>query len=126
MKVARFRGSRFGCIAAAALATAAALLAGPTALQAQENITEVIVIHGGTSSIQPPPGYVKVNADLNAGAGGDFIYVCYKKGVAAPITGLCVTLDGGTPPPDAEYTKIDVDLNRNAGGQHIYLSYLKQ
>lgn len=88
---------------------------------AQEIISEVIVIRGSSSGIQPPAGYVKVNADLNAGAGGDYIYVCYKKGVGAPITGLYVTLDSGSPPPNPKYTRINVDLNDGAGGDYIYL-----
>jgi hypothetical protein len=65
--------------------------------------------------------------DLNAGAGGDYIYVCYKRGVGAPITGLCVTLGsgGGTPLPDARYTRIPVDLNDGAGGEYIWLWWTK-
>jgi hypothetical protein len=91
--------------------------------RAQEYISEVIVIRGGNSGIQPPAGYVKFPYDLNKGAGGDYIYVCYKKGVGAPITGLCVTLgkSGGTPPADARYTRINVDLNDGAGGDYIWL-----
>jgi hypothetical protein len=91
----------------------------------QDIISEVIVIRGGSSGIQPPAGYVKINADLNAGAGGDYIYACYKKGVGAPITSLCVTRDGGAPLPDAKYTRINVDLNDGAGGDYIYLWYTK-
>lgn len=101
----------------------AACLFLPGQARAQEVISEVIVIQGGSSGIQPPAGYVKINADLNAGAGGDYIYVCYKKGIGAPITGLCVTLGsgGGTPAPDAKYTIIPVDLNDGAGGDYIWL-----
>jgi len=88
---------------------------------AQDAVSEVTVIYGGSSSIQAPEGYTKINVDLNMGSGGDFIYVCYKKGVGAPITGLAVTLGGGAPPTDAVYTRINVDLNRNAGGDYIWL-----
>ncbi|MDH3198244.1 MAG: hypothetical protein OEO21_08390 [Candidatus Krumholzibacteria bacterium] len=111
------RSSKGACM----LAVAAACLALAGAARTQENISEVIVIYGGSSGIQPPAGYVRINADLNAGAGGDYIYLCYKKGVGAPITGLYVTLDGGSPPPSPKYTRINVDLNRHAGGDYIYL-----
>ncbi|HEU4366265.1 MAG TPA: hypothetical protein VFT13_12465 [Candidatus Krumholzibacteria bacterium] len=100
-----------------------ACLVLPGQAWAQEVISEVMVIRGSSSGIQPPAGYVKINADLNAGAGGDYIYVCYKKGIGAPITGLYVTLGsgGGTPAPDAKYTRIPVDLNDGAGGDYIWL-----
>ena len=78
------------------------------------------MIYGGHAGIQPPAGYTKVNVDLNRNAGGDFIYVCYKKGVGAPITGLYVTT-GYHPPVDQKCTIIPVDLNRNAGGAYLYL-----
>ncbi len=100
------------------------LLLQPVAL-AQDSISEVTVIYGGSSGIQPPPGYTKVDVDLNRGAGGDFIYVCYKRGIGAPVTDLAVTLNGDSPPAGAAWTKIDVDLNRNAGGDYIYLWYTK-
>ena len=92
---------------------------------AQDCISEITVIYGGSPGIQPPAGYTKIAVDLDQGAGGDFIYVCYKKGVGAPITGVAVTLDGGAPPSDAVYTRINVDLNRNAGGDYIWLWYTK-
>jgi len=98
-------------------------LAGVTL--AQQTITEVTVIRGGSSGIQAPAGYTKIPADLNAGAGGDYIYVCYKKGVGAPITSLFVTRNGGAPPADPRYTRINVDLNDGAGGDYIWLWYTR-
>ena len=97
----------------------------PAPATAQDCISEITVIYGGSAGIQPPAGYTKINVDLNLGAGGDFIYVCYKKGVGAPVTGLAVTLGGSPPPPDAVYTRIDVDLNLGAGGDFIWLWYTK-
>ncbi|MCP4050868.1 MAG: hypothetical protein GY730_09215 [bacterium] len=41
-------------------------------------ITEVGILAGGTSSIQPPQGWIKVPVDLNGGADGAWIYFCYK------------------------------------------------
>jgi hypothetical protein len=99
------------------------LLATPA--HAQEAISELTVINGGSSSIQPPAGYTKINVDLNQGAGGDYIYLCYKKGVGAPITGIAVTINDNPPPSDAEYTRIDVDLNRGSSGDFIWLWYTK-
>jgi hypothetical protein len=100
-------------------------LVSPVSALAQDCVTEVTVIYGGSSGIQPPAGYTKINVDLNQGAGGDYIYVCYKKGVGAPITGLAVTVNDAQPPTNAAYTRINVDLNRGAGGAFIWLWYTK-
>ena len=92
---------------------------------AQDIVTEITVITGGSSSIAAPAGYTKIPIDLNQDAGGAYIYICYKKGVGAPITGLAVTVGGGSPPSDAGYERINVDLNQGAGGEFIYLWYTK-
>jgi hypothetical protein len=39
-------------------------------------IDSLVVIYG--KDTQPPAGYTKIPQDLNEGAGGDFIYVCYS------------------------------------------------
>jgi hypothetical protein len=93
------------------------------AANAQGPISEVMVIYGG-SGVQPPAGWEKIPRDLNAGAGGDYIYACYKRGVGAPITNLYVT-NGYHPPVSERCTIIPVDLNRHAGGDYIYLWYTK-
>ncbi len=103
---------------------AVALLA-PAGAVAQDAISELTVIHGGSSSIQPPSGYTKINVDLNQGAGGDYVYACYKRGVGAPITGLAVTLNSAAPPAGVAWTRIDVDLNVTVGGDFIWLWYAK-
>ena len=102
------------------------VLASPVLAQ-NETISEVKIIQGGSSGIQPPAGFTKIPVDLNKGALGDYIYVCYRKGVGAPITSLCVTRgkSGGTPLPDAKYIRIPVDLNDGAGGDYIWLWYSK-
>jgi hypothetical protein len=99
------------------------LLLCSTPVWAQDCISEVTVIYGGSSGIQPPAGYTKIPVDLNQGAGGDYIYLCYKKGVGAPVTAVAITLGNAAPPTDAVYTRINVDLNRNAGGDYIWLWY---
>ncbi len=101
-----------------------ALLA-PAPASAQDNITELAVIRGGNSGIQPPLGFTRIDVDLNQGAYGDYIYLCYKRGVGAPITGLAVTLNDGVPPSQAGFVRIDVDLNDGAGGAYVYLWHTK-
>jgi hypothetical protein len=97
----------------------------PTICLAQENISEVTVIYGGSAGIQCPAGYTKVNVDLNRNAGGDYIYVCYKKGLGAPVTRLAVTYNNDSPPLEYAWTRINVDLNRGAGGDFVWLWYTK-
>ncbi len=76
---------------------------------------------------EPPPDFYKIPIDLNHGAGGHLIYLCYRKSDDeddAPITGLEI-IHGAHPeiePPDG-YEKIDSDLNAGAGGDYIYLCY---
>lgn len=89
-------------------------------------VTEITVVyHPLAPYVVTPEGYTRINVDLNQGAGGDYMYLCWKKGVGAPITGLAVTLNGGQPPSDARYTRINVDLNRNAGGDYVWLWYTR-
>jgi hypothetical protein len=45
-------------------------------------VEDVMIIVGNSSSIQPPAPYIRVNVDLNEGAGGKWIFMCYK---LAPI-----------------------------------------
>lgn len=97
----------------------------PGAALAQDAISEVTVVFGNVYEIPAPPGFTKINVDLNLGAGGDFIYACYKRGVGTPVTGLAVTLGGGSPPAGYAWTRINVDLNRDVGGDYIWLWYTK-
>lgn len=93
-------------------------------------LDELIVIHGDSSTIEPPAGYTKIPYDLNAGAGGDFIYVCFHKarwpGVFKPAprgVGELKIIYGKDAQPPPGFIKIDVDLNRGAGGEFVYLCY---
>jgi hypothetical protein len=80
----------------------------------------------GDSNVEPPAGYQKIAFDLNRGAGGDYIYLCYHK--VAPGTDrrclkdLRVIFGKNADPPDG-YVKIPHDLNAGAGGQYVYLCY---
>lgn len=42
-------------------------------------IKEVGVLAGNSNQIQPPAGWTRNNQDLNENAGGDYIYLCYKR-----------------------------------------------
>ncbi|MCL2257788.1 MAG: MACPF domain-containing protein [Candidatus Bathyarchaeota archaeon] len=79
-----------------------------------------------------PSGYDLVDIDLNAGAGGNYIYLCYKKATTGtPITDMFIDYysnaqtactktmtHNGT---CANYTMLPIDLNAGAGGKFIYL-----
>ncbi len=97
----------------------------PQVAFAQDSITELAVVVGFIPNVPPPPGFTKINVDLNRNAGGNYVYLCYKRGVGAPITGLFVTLEGWSVPSEPVFTKINVDLNHSAGGDYIYLWYTK-
>lgn len=115
------RSSRFGHLP---LLIPLALLALAPPAAAQSTISELAVIYGGSWGIAPPAGFTRVEVDLNRNAGGDYIFLCYKKGVGAPITGLMV-LTGLHAMPPAGWQRINVDLNRNAGGEYIWVAYTK-
>ncbi|XP_044185529.1 uncharacterized protein LOC122965486 isoform X1 [Thunnus albacares] len=73
-------------------------------------------------------GFKMIYDDLNKGALGKYINICYKKEDGAPpITRIQVTFndDMAVGLRAAEYTKIDKDLNAGAAGDHIYLWYFR-
>ena len=84
------------------------------------------MIYGQYSS--PPAGYSKIDVDLNKGAKGEYIYLCFKKGdnEKEAITGMNVVADGSKDfSIQSSYTKVNQDLNKGAGGKYIYLVYTK-
>lgn len=94
-------------------------------------IDALVVIHGDESNIEVPDGYIKIDQDLNEGADGDYIYLCYHKvqvdnhdlqNNPKCITDLTV-VEGEDASPPSGYKKIDVDLNTGADGKFIYLCY---
>ena len=98
---------------------------------AADYIDALAIVYGDNSGVQPPSGYVKINYDLNKGAGGKFIYLCYHKSAVDTINekanpncidDILFVIGEGAPPPPG-YTKIDVDLNKGAKGAYIYLCY---
>lgn len=92
-----------------------------------DRIVDVAVIAGKNAHIEPPEGYEKVSDDLNKGAGGYYIYACFKSAssleIAAqrmsPVVDLAVIMD--KEPVPHGFDKIPVDLNKEAKGKYIYL-----
>jgi hypothetical protein len=68
--------------------------------------------------------YIMVPVDLNKAHGGDWIYLCYRRGKhGVPITDLKVVAGRKPPATPKGYVKLEQDLNANAGGDFIYLCY---
>jgi hypothetical protein len=111
-------------------------------------ITEVYVILGDSASITPPAPYIKLtsgvlgygNGDLNQGAGGKYIYLCYTRDNAMgnPVTNFSIysrSSSSCTPPanyyhvPNSDgyppYGSRGADLNKGSGGNYIYLMETK-
>lgn len=83
-------------------------------------ITALEVIEGKHTT--PPSGFTKINLDLNKGAGGKYIYLCYKKEESETgIVDICI-LDGAEKNPTG-YRKCPLDLNAGAGGSYLYIAY---
>ena len=75
----------------------------------------------------PKPGYHKIPVDLNKGAGGSFVYICYSDTAAGdPITNIQVFASGSSDfPIQNGYIKIPNDLNKGGKGRFIYLCYTR-
>lgn len=102
-------------------------------------ITDLRVIMTGSSDIRDQlkegefvtqmweKGDTFSNSDLNARAGGKYIYLVYKFGtdLSKKITDVRVISNSSnnTDPNPKGYTVIKSDLNAKAGGHYIYLQY---
>ncbi|KAI0379298.1 MAC/Perforin domain-containing protein [Hypomontagnella monticulosa] len=93
----------------------------------KDAITDIWVLWNNEST---PFGYSKLPTDLNAGAGGKYVYLIYKK---EPYNSdkaiLDVTAFGSKHSdvaPPYGFTKVDRDLNSGAGGDYIYFGYAKR
>ncbi|BBM86269.1 hypothetical protein [Candidatus Uabimicrobium amorphum] len=73
-----------------------------------------------------PEGY-KSTKDLNLGAGGEYIYLCYKVGTPKDpndrITGLFLVAGPEKVSVPPGYTFMGHDLNAASGGAYIYMAY---
>jgi hypothetical protein len=95
-----------------------------------EPITSIEIVAGDDWNPPIPSGYQKIEKDLNEGAGGKYVFMCFSKDPAKaeeglPIRGLTVIAGGDNDRLVAPYgfTQIGVDLNMGAGGEFIYLCY---
>lgn len=86
-----------------------------------EYITALEVIEGKGAS--PSKGFVKLPVDLNKGAGGKYLYLCYKKEESETgIVDIQIVNGKGAGTPSG-YIKCPKDLNGGAGGDYLYLAY---
>ncbi|XP_031588939.2 uncharacterized protein LOC116314927 [Oreochromis aureus] len=71
-------------------------------------------------------GFKKIFVNLNEGAGGNFVYLWYKKGDHA-ITRIQISFNDEMSMglSSAGFKKIDKNLNEGAGGGPVYLWYYK-
>ncbi|RLS53451.1 MAG: hypothetical protein DWH91_14415 [Planctomycetota bacterium] len=92
----------------------------------QAAIRGLYIISGNNADIPAPNGFTKFPLDLNKGAGGDFIYLCFTRlrALGAPLQDVSVVAGGSASvPAPTGYTKFPVDLNKGAGGAFIYACY---
>lgn len=102
----------------------------------QKYVTDIVFVvdkNEWTARSKCPPGYQLVNVDLNAGAGGNFIYLCYKLGenINEAYTDFFMEYRTNAASPETKplnhnsnyvnYTRIGTDLNSGSGGGYIYL-----
>jgi hypothetical protein len=86
-------------------------------------ITGLNVLRGNERT---PEGWIKIAKDLNAGAGGEYLYFAYEMdGLYAPITDIKFLVEGsgGALPPG--YRVIPVDLNEGTRikGKSIHAAF---
>ena len=123
-----------------------ALFAFTQGVLAQTFITDVMIISGNQSQTNgyktqfQNEGWTVINNDLNAGAGGNFIYLLYKTNNSSGNSGSAVTgfylKTGNSEHPNTitydghAYNLVPAvgayDLNSGAGGAYIFLYYTKE
>lgn len=83
---------------------------------------------------KPPAGFSKMGLDLNKGAGGEHIFLCYRCSWNEPPILKINVLEGNNRPQiqgnehlqtSGKWIKLETDLNKGAGGKYLYLWYLK-
>ena len=94
-------------------------------------ITDIYVASISTKdygkNYRPPRNYEMIRKDLNKGARGRFIYLCYtrdtRKG-AKPITGVDV-IQGSidVKPPNPSWTRVEQDCSEGANGDYTFIIY---
>ena len=131
----------FAAIGVSILLSTAAAMAADTAISAVKLIGGSQSEVNSLKSSSKKQGWTVIESNLNAGAGGDCIYLCYMKasGSDSPITGLY--LSSGSNPVSgtisvngrnytlcpyeggSHFRDIKGDLNSNAGGDDIHIYY---
>lgn len=92
----------------------------PVSAAAESSITEITLVYSNTSTVTCPDGFTKVPVDLNQDVGGAYIYLCYKRGVGAPITSLVVTANNQM--PDSRYWDKAYDVINDRDGNPLNLN----
>ncbi|MGL4603694.1 MAG: MAC/perforin domain-containing protein, partial [Iodobacter sp.] len=86
-------------------------------------ITELKIIYG--KDARAPEGFDKLPQDLNKGASGEYVYLCYKKEAYSNKTAIKgITVIGGSDElilPPYDFVKVDGDVNKGAGGEFVYI-----
>ena len=87
-------------------------------------INELTVQASDTAGPHPQSGWEFLPQDVNAGAGGKYIYLGYKRGATAPVTALTfVAYDQAQANPPEGWHWNHTDLNQGAGGKYIYMAW---
>lgn len=91
----------------------------------QKCITDIQFVTG--ENAKPPLGYEIIRQDLNRGAGGEYIYLCYKlEDYDSERAIKDISFVKGDNPeifPPYGYKKVPQDLNAGSGGLYIFLCY---
>ncbi|WP_420751930.1 MAC/perforin domain-containing protein [Rhodococcus sp. O3] len=88
-------------------------------------ITGLKVVYG--KNTPAPAGYEKIDVDLNKGAGGEFVYLSYKRGEPEKAVRDIRIIHGNNASiePPIPYTKLPQDLNKGSGGDWIFACYAR-
>ncbi|MGE4289710.1 MAG: hypothetical protein AB7E36_13585 [Salinivirgaceae bacterium] len=91
-------------------------------------VDDIINIHPQYDIVER---YGDKRADLNDGAGGDYIYLIYSKDLediygnspTSAIKNIAIVSGNSSGITYSDWAKVPVDLNKGAGGKYIYLFY---
>jgi len=102
----------------------------------QDAIADIVVLRGNNAAV--PAGWTKVNYDLNKGAGGEYLYLAYRKvkpSDTKAIDFIGSSDTGGVPSSiliNSNWSWVNyygsnerADLNKGAKGNYIYLAIHK-
>lgn len=116
------------------------LAAEDSLLGCNKYVVDITFVSNSNASVAKnscPEGYILVDKDLNKGAGGDFIYICYKLGSKAEAYrsfAMEISKDSLNPGVhvikhqghELPYYRQNHDLNKGAGGSFIYFNVTKE